>query len=285
MRKNKKSDSAREDFRASLRDKRNTVLIDELYNRIEEMIENDFDETVVEDYLAVLRDKTSLDMSHLDAEESFKRFQEKYAPEFEAAIYNPPKRLSKKHLRTASAIAAAACLIFAIVFIPTDDYGNSFMNRIVHWGEEVLSFRGLPPGGIMTLPVNSDSEYRSIAEVLEKNGISSASCPTWIPAGFSLVEIEASKNDKAKVFVAFYRNGELQIHFLIHYNENSSAVLSVEKDPMSNLYISKGKEYNILTNMEVLTAVWSDDYSTYQIFGDISIDDLQIMIDSIKERR
>lgn len=85
----------REDFRASLRDKRNTVLIDELYNRIEEMIDNDFDISVVEDYLTVLRDKIPLKMDHLDIEKSFIRFKEKYILEYETVISNSPKRCIK----------------------------------------------------------------------------------------------------------------------------------------------------------------------------------------------
>jgi hypothetical protein len=137
----------------------------------------------------------------------------------------------------------------------------------------------------MTLPADSESEYRSLADALEKNGISTASCPTWIPAGFALIEIETSDNGATKTFVAFFQNTENTIRVTVkHYIGNSTAT-SIEKDPGGSAYESHGQTHYILTNINVLGAVWAIDNVSYQIMGDISIDDLHTMIDSIYERR
>jgi len=282
-----KTNKNRQYFRTTVLGAKEPVeLIDELNAYIEGMDEYEFNEELVEDYLAVLQDKAPVkELEDFDAKKSLMEFKEKYAQLYELAMTDPPRRISKKSIRIVSAIATAACLFFAILFLPTDAYGNSFMDRIVHWGAEVLSIRSLPPGGNMTLPADSDAEYRSIADALEKNGISSANCPTWIPAGFSLAEIATVENDIIMMFVATYQNGGTEIHLTIHYYVNPSIVVSVEKDPGGCVYTTNGREYYILENMETPKAVWADEHATYQILGDLPIDDLQIMLDSIQERR
>ena len=253
---------------------------------IEKMSEDEFDGALVEDYLEVLRDKTSLDMSDYDAEKSFAAFKEKYALQYKAAISTPPpRRLSPLRFRTAGIIAAAVCLVFALLFIPKDAYGNNYFARIMHWGEEVLSFRGLPPGGRMTLPVSSESEYRSLAEALEQNGISTANCPTWIPAGFALAELSSFENEETKLFIATYKDDEYTIRIIVRYCINPLAAINIEKDPGGSIYTAKGQEYYIFENMGVSNVVWEYDNITYQVFGNISTDDIYLMIDSIKERR
>jgi len=283
------------DLRSSLKhqlsDKEPVEIINELDAKIEEMSEYDFDAELVKGYLAVLQEKTPLAMEDFDAEQSFMEFREKYALQYEYAISEspaPPKQQApKRRFRFAGALAATvvACLVLIMLFVPTDAYGNRFFTRIVHWGEEVLTFRALPPGGVMEFPADSDAEYRSIADALEQNGISSANCPTWIPTGFSLVEIDFAESDLSMGFVAVYQNDEDIVHLFIQYHSNPSIDISVEKDLGGNIYTSKGFEYYILENMTIAKAVWTDDNAIYQISGDIPLGDLKLMLDSIHGRR
>jgi len=283
MKKNDYEDNPK--FRAVLKKYLSTkdpeVLLKELNTIITETSEDDIDEALVKDYLEVLRDKTSLDMSDYDAEKSFADFKARYALQYAEAISgSSKKRIPQKRFRVAG-IIAAACLFFAILFIPQDAYGNNIFERIVHWGEEVLSISSLPPGGIMTLPADSGSEYRSMAEALEKNGISPANCPTWIPVGFALAEIIVNQNEFSQLIMAVYNNEEKEIRLFVHYDFSHSAVVSAEKDYGGSVYTLKGQEYYILENIGETKAAWVVDNATYQIVGDISIDDLYIMLDSL----
>ncbi|MCL1816389.1 MAG: DUF4367 domain-containing protein [Clostridiales bacterium] len=279
MKKNKYGEN-----RIKLLESKGTVeLIDELNKRIED---DDFDEALVEDYLAVLQEKAPIDTECFDAKDSYRRFKEKYAYEYEAAFSpKPMPRKIKRHFRAAGTIAAAACLIFILLLVPKDAYGNSFLDRIINWGEEVLSIRRLPPGGHMILPADSESEYRSISEALEKNGIPSNNCPTWIPAGFSLTEVFTTNSKSSKNFLAVFQNNDKMIQFIVQYDLSQSVVSLFEKDSATSIYLSKGREYYIMTNVGIPKAIWIDDYATYQISGDISVEDLQLIIDSITERR
>jgi hypothetical protein len=279
--KNNKYGESRNLSTSSLNSKSADELIEELNARI---AEDDFDEALVEDYLAVLRDKTSVTMEDFDVQESFRRFKEKYAVEYEAAISSPPKRrIPKRLLRNAGIIAAAFCLVLLMLTVRQDAYGNSFFKKIVHWGEETLSIRSLPPGGQMSLPIGSESEYRSIAEALEQNGIPSNNCPTWIPEGFALDKIEVAENEVTKVFLAIYKNDEITIQFAVLYGTGQLGELIEEKDPGGSTYYgAHGREYYIMTNMGKPKAAWYEGNNIYHISGNIPMEDLYMMIDSIK---
>jgi anti-sigma factor RsiW len=281
-----KTDMSKESSRIALleklRQKSIFQLTFELHIISDVMTEFDFDVELVEAYLDVLQEKDPVYWD-IDEEKSYQEFIEKYSELYEAAMSSPPKLPApKKRFRLAGAIAAAACLVFAIIFVPIDAYGNSALQKIVRWGDGVLEIRSLPPGGLMSLPADSGSEYRSLADALKKNNISPSNCPTWIPAGFALVGIETTGSGVLKGFVATYRDNENIISISVHYSAYPSATVSaVEKDAGGSVYLSRGQVYYILTSMGVPTAVWTDDNSTYVISGDITTDDLQMMIDSI----
>jgi len=273
-----------ESIKEVLNEKSPLELINELDAKMADMTEYDCDVELVKLYLDILQQKAPV-MEDFDEEQAFQDFLERCSLFSDIEITDPPKRrISPRFIRVASTIAVAACLIFTILLVPTDAYGNSFMDRIIHWGEEVLSIRRLPPGGVMTLPADSGAEYRSLTDALEKNGISAANCPTWIPAGFALEKVSFAKIDTLKTIIAAYQNDEYTIRLTVQYYMDTSSVISLEKDQGGIVYSTKGQEYYILENMGVSNAVWADDYTSYQIFGDIPIDDLKIMIDSIKER-
>ncbi|MDR0295619.1 MAG: DUF4367 domain-containing protein [Prevotellaceae bacterium] len=278
-------DASRNSLYKELNNRNPLELIDELDAKIDEMTEYDFDGKLVTTYLDVLQQKAPI-VEEFDDEQFLQDFLEKFPTLYEAAILDPPKqRAPKRRYRIAGAIAAAACLIFAAILVPIDASGHTFLNKIVHWGEEVLIIKRLPPSGKMTFPADSESEYRSLADALEKNGISPTNCPTWIPAGFAINEVALSENDTTKTFVAIYQNAENTIYVQVRHCKGHLAAIFAEKDPTSSVYKSNGQEYYIFENFRVINAVWDDDNSTYQIFGDISIDDLHTMIDSIQGRR
>lgn len=289
MGKNKcfKNNESKAALKNQLRSKEPYELLNELDALAEEMSEYDFDEELVVEYIEVLQEKAPLAMEEFDIDESFEEFKEEYGLLFEAAISDSPKPkwIYQKRFHAASVVAAAACLVFFILLVPKDAYGNSFLDKIINWGEEVISIKRLPPGGQMLLPVGSESEYRSLAEALEKNGIPSTSCPTWIPAGYSLTEVLTSNSESSKNYLAIYKNGDSSIQFVVQYDLSQSMIMVVEKDPEGSVYVSQGYEFYILANMGVIKAVWVDDYVTYQVSGNISIDDIKTMLDSIKERR
>jgi hypothetical protein len=281
----KNGQNSRTSYREQLRNKEPIELVNELDAKIEEMTEYDFDVELVQEYLAVLREKTALE-DDIDPEQAFAEFREKFALQYEAAIADPPKRrMPRRRLRNISIAAAAACLVLAILVLPKDASGNSYFDKIMSWGEEVLSIRRLPPGGKMILPADSESEYRSIAEALEQNGIPSNNCPTWIPEGFALAKVISLANEASKGFLAVYQNGEISMLFTIRCDTNQPMEILMEKDPGANMYCSNGREFFVMTNMGIPSAVWADDHASYQISGDISMEDLHLILDSIKDRR
>ena len=270
-------------------------LLLEFEAKMDEMTDMDYDGEVIDAYLAALDETVPLD-SDLDAEASWNGFRTKHADLFEKDVTNEngstTERSRKVRLRRLIprivAIVAVAAL-FSILCVQAA--GFNFFGMIGEWTEEIFGFLSAD-GGSGTDRADFEAKddnsevYLTITALLADCGITEDLAPTWYPEGFEAAPPEVRSIDKGDfVFCNFTNeNGIFFVFRITRYNDPSMIEdPSYEKDDTSmEKYVSGERIFYIFSNLESVTAIWSDGEAlTINICGNISADEVKAIIDSI----
>ena len=111
--------------------------------------------------------------------------------------------------------------------------------------------------------------------------------PTWVPDGFEGAEpqVDTVENYMTSI-ICMYSNQEktYSVDIEHYYNKADIETLVIEKDDTNVCsYESNGKTFYIMSDMEYLTATWTDGVFVETISGQLSMDEIKQIIDSIGE--
>ena len=128
-------------------------------------------------------------------------------------------------------------------------------------------------------------EYSALREALASLGIDENLAPTWLPDGFEAgnLEIASSTIGDTVNFVASSENGTTFSLDIIRYTSTDYlSSTQFEKDAENiEQYSNSQQTFYILSNVDTITATWSDGLLVEQIAGNISDEDMKKIIDSI----
>lgn len=199
-------------------------------------------------------------------------------------------------LRTVQFAALLAALLMLIT-VATAAAGYDIWRTLAEWTEEKIT---LAPGQIeyadpdeLHIP-EEPGEYASLQEALTDYGLNRSVVPKWMPEGFTQSEL---------IVIPVAGGGIIIFHTLYHlyHREENPLVIQVniylenegraydsfgnfqkdEDDPVP--YEAGGITHLLATNMGRPVALWADGPAECVISGDITMDELKQMIDSIYE--
>lgn len=218
------------------------------------------------------------------AQQAWESFQQNYMP---LGIHDSKSQTN----RVASApwvrrLIAAAAVIALVIVIPVSAKAFSLeklWDIIASWAKETFSFISSENENTQEPDVNSAEVFSSLQDALTKSNRDPSIIPTWIPDGFKLEKIEKDISPTREVYRATHRYGDdvLKIRIQSFVSANPEKV-EINQN-LIEIYESGGLDFYIFSNNQHLQAIWIiDSYECY-IAGDLSIDELKHMIDSIKK--
>ena len=245
--------------------------------------------------------------SNVSAGQAWADFQEKYLPFAEAhstryedgatpsscaAPGRRPTHLRKWSVRGILAAAALAVLLLSISAAAAAS-GYDLWRMLARWTDEVIS---IAPGQVTRIDPDeiripeAGTEYASLQEALDDCGLPLPAAPKWLPEGFELVELIVDTSDPNSLFfVACYHKEDaallisLQI-FLTRDDGGSGGYGDFQKDEGDPIpYEAGGITHLLSTNAGRPIALWVNGPVEGSIIGDITMDDLKQIIDSIYE--
>lgn len=160
--------------------------------------------------------------------------------------------------------------------------GLDVFGAIGRWTEEKFHFEISPTSEDGT----TDYTFR---EASREKGLPQNLIPTWYPKGFESSEpIDDSVEDYVDSVYCEYINKEENRSYLTmvsrYYDSNSIAATVYEKDDTEiEIYENNGRNFYIMSNLDTLTATWSDGKMSIDISGQLEINELKHIIDSIGE--
>lgn len=266
----------------------------ELLNEIEKMLSasaEEMDTDRIEEYLSILQERVPVTEMY-DPEEQWSKLETEHPLIFEEGpspciAYQADEESVAKcehhrnrllyFLRTV-AISMAAVFCFVVT---ASALGFPPAQAVLHWAEGVIQVY-TNPSGQMELSDDDPSEYHSLGEALEVNGIDASGLPTWIPRDYAVSNISVKSSDGVLKCSAIYHSdrGNVAIRVIDHMMPFS--VETKERNTTGSIYIHNETEYYIAADDGVIKAGWHHGNLSYIISGQISEDEIKEMINSIQ---
>lgn len=225
-----------------------------------------------------------------DTNQAWKEFQQYYnIPEGEGeSLYpirnNQEKRSASVPTKTRRVFRSRKILVVAAVLIlmfggmlTAQAAGVDVFGAIGRWTEEKFHFD----------IVQDNDRTLLFQETATQAKIPQDFVPTWVPDGFEGAEpqVDTVENYMTSI-ICVYSNQEktYSVDIEHYYNKADIETLVIEKDDTNVCsYESNGKTFYIMSDMEYLTATWTDGVFVETISGQLSMDEIKQIIDSIGE--
>ena len=212
--------------------------------------------------------------------EAYESFKQNYMPEVDN-IETRSKASTKtsiafpRWLRSLTATAAVLAILL-VGSVTAQAFGLHIWEAVVRWTQETFQF------GEWGNP-NVDIPYASLQEAIEKGNVPRFLVPTWIPDGYEMVEITVDRSPVTKKYGAKYTKGDQFLTITVRDYLDNVPVYVEQSDGLVEEYEVAGVTYYLFENNKQVHAVWIvDSYECY-IAGEVTIEDLKMMIDSIEK--
>lgn len=218
------------------------------------------------------------------AHEALESFKLHYFPEVgksitsrEQTIYMNKKPL--RWLRNLSAVAAVLVIIF-LGSVTAKAFGVDAWKAVVKWTQETFHFAdwGQTDNGPRA---DGELAFSSLQDALESTGIKEKLVPAWIPDGYQLIKITVNQTPLQDIYNAQYKNGEKELKITVRDYLSKAPEYIEQSDDWVETYESLGVVYHLLSNNNLTQAVWIQGSFECYILGDLTIEELKMMIDSI----
>jgi len=216
------------------------------------------------------------------AHEAYESFKQNYMPEKDNDIVpcEISSKPSERFPRWARGLVATAAVL-AILLIGSATakaFGVDVWKAVIQWTQETFHF-----GDEGHADTDNDLPYASLQEALKKSNTPVWLVPTYIPEGFSLLEVNVEQTPLKKMYRAQYTYGEKVLVIVVRdYLDKNPVYMEQSEDLLEEFEVSD-ITYYLFENNEQVQAMWFvDSYECY-ISGNVTIDELKIMISSIEK--
>ena len=217
-------------------------------------------------------------------EEAFKAFKSRlsvipFENKTAAQEHDSGHRARPRPFKRAIVTIAATVSILFVLMIGAQAAGIDVFGNLARWTDEVFFF----------IPSSSETytlEFSAaLQEALEAQELPEELAPTWFPDGFTAGDVEIWDDDVSKAVGLTFTNSEERSFalFIDCYKEAETiGTLSFEKDAGHvEVYTSNNQTFYIMSNINTHSAIWADGNLIETITGDLSVDEIKAMIDSI----
>ena len=214
--------------------------------------------------------------------EAYESFKQNYMPEvdnIETTRNSSAKtRITFPNwLRSLTATAAVLAILVA-GSVTAQAFGLNIWEVVVKWTQETFHF-----GEWGNANENNDLPYASLREALEKGKITTLLVPNWFPNGYELSEIKVDNSPVQTIYKAIYINGKRVLRVTVQDYLDNFPVYVEQSDGLVEEYEVAGVTYYLFENYEYSRAVWINESYECDISGEVTIDELKKMIDSIQK--
>ena len=186
-------------------------------------------------------------------------------------------------------IAATVIFMFAML-IGAQAAGIDVFGAIGRWTDETFHFVSFPH----SIPQDQETTAPNLENVETCNVIKGAlkDCeipeelaPTWYPVGIEASDPKILSDKLSDTVHIFFSDGDKLFFNLNITRYRSTSYLNThifeKDDALVEQYVSGSRTFYIMSNLDAITAVWSDGLFVETISGNLQIDEVKAIVDSI----
>lgn len=215
--------------------------------------------------------------------EAWESFEKNYLSTEEDRVIHTaqPKKTVTPWVRRLVAAAAAIVLLIALSSTTANAFcWEDIWNAVAKWTKETFSF--VSSDAELTEPDRHFAqEYTSLQEALAATDCDFDAIPTWIPDGYALQGILLELNPMQNVYAAQYENGEKHLIITMRSYLGMEPEKIEVNENLIEIYNWADTEYYIFSNNQELCVLWKKDLFECRIAGELSIEEIKTMINSI----
>ena len=210
--------------------------------------------------------------------EAYESFKQNYMPETDNHVI--PINAKRKVPRWVRSLAATAAVLALLLTgaVTAKAFGFDVWKAVVQWSQETFRFSNGDD-----LDIDDSLPYTSLQDALQKGNAPTWLVPTYIPEEFTFLEIDVQKTPKKNTYIARYTCGEEILFVAVRDYRGSDSVYVEQSDGLVEEYEVSGITYYLFSNQGQNKVVWL--YEAYEctISGDVTIEELREMIESIQK--
>lgn len=255
-------------------------LADALENALNAMSEEDYDPDLITAYLDALEKKRPLATAP-DARAAEADFRRKLGASQGAESAAPAQPKKGRRYRVLVTVAATMALLLALM-VGAQAAGFDIFGALARWTEETFRFTS------SAQETQVSPYYEPLRQTLKENGILGTLAPKWYPEGFVAMEPEVKTSKRETTVIAIFKDEggkEFAVSITLNSDPARQGEVTYEKDDaLVEMYTSGERTFYIFANLEDATlAVWSDGGLEESIRGELSVEEVKQIIDSIGE--
>lgn len=217
--------------------------------------------------------------------EAWESFQQNYLSEEEEYSEDIPEYHSRQiTLLWLRRLVAAAAVIVLLVSIPVTAkaFGwEDLWEFFARWAKETFSFVTSKDAEYSEPAIADNLGYTSLQDMLERNNIPHDMVPTWIPEEYILEKVEIDVTPLQEVYRALYLDDKKELTIRVRSYLQGDPEKAEINEELLEIYEVADVQYYIFSNVNQIRAVWVIDSYQCNISGDLSIEEIKLIIDSI----
>ena len=218
------------------------------------------------------------------AQEAWKSFQQNY---LESEEICPTVKEKKTPVKTRNPwirrMVAAAAVLVLLVSVPLTAKAlnwEDIRETIVKWAKETFSF---VMGDFDGPEARDNREFGSLQEALEHAELPTDIIPSSIPKGYIFERVDIDQTPVQQSYTAVYnRDNTLLTISVYSYQESDPQKVEANENVIDTM-TTDNNVYYIVSNNDKIKAVWMCDSFECSISGELTVDEIKQMINSIPE--
>lgn len=216
-------------------------------------------------------------------EEALADFRQNYMPKAMQTGRVKVVRFPNRAFKMVAAVLTIVLILVVGTSVTAEAFNVDIWGKFATWTKEIFQFTDNPQG---TTVVNPEQEYavelKSLQDALAQEGIEEKLAPTWMPEGYKNIDLKITSSPRVRNIGATYKKNDERLIIKICQTISVQAPQTEKNDDFLELYVVDGVEYYIFSNTETLQAAWSIGEFECIIIGKITLEEMKMMIDSIR---
>ena len=216
-------------------------------------------------------------------EEALADFRKHYMPKATQEGRTKVVRFPGRAFKMVAAVLAIVLILAVGTSVTAEAFNVDIWGKFASWTKEIFQFADNPQG---TTAANPEKEYnvalKPLQDALAQEGIEEKLAPAWMPDGYKSKDLQIISTPRVRNISAVYEKDGSELIIKIRQTIGVQAPQVEKNDDFLELYVVDGVEYYIFSNTETLNAAWSIGEFECIITGKITLEEMKMMIDSIK---
>ena len=216
-------------------------------------------------------------------EEALADFRKHHMPKVKQEGLAKANRFSNQAFKRVAAVFAIVVILTVGTSATAGAFNVDIWGKIASWTKEIFQFTDTLQG---TTAPNPEQEYnaelKSLQDSLNDYKVVEKLVPTWMPEGYTNTDLKVLSTPRVLNVNAIYEKDGSELIIKIRQTIGVQAPQVEKNDDFLELYVVDGVKYYIFSNNAMLQAVWSIGEFEGLIAGKITVEEMKMMIDSIR---